>query len=142
MSVSPLLNMSRLGLYTFTLLYYMYRNFMDLRIKHYLNKRVYYLYIHSTVNEFYYLLFLCNDQDILTNEFLNHQNLSLIYLQAAWTLKTRALTGQVYVDEVDVDEEGIAEMVMDDNTIAQVSRPGTSLKQPGTGRGAPSQGVR
>lgn len=33
-------------------------------------------------------------------------------------------------------------MVMDDNTIAQVSRPGTSLKQPGTGRGAPSQGVR
>lgn len=64
------------------------------------------------------------------------------YDQAAWTLKTRALTGQVYVDEVDVDEEGIAEMVMDDNTIAQVSRPGTSLKQPGTGRGAPSQGVR
>lgn len=52
------------------------------------------------------------------------------------------MTGQVYVDEVDVDEEGIAEMVMDDNTIAQVSRPGTSLKQPGTGRGAPSQGVR
>lgn len=46
------------------------------------------------------------------------------------------------MDEVDVDEEGIAEMVMDDNTIAQVSRPGTSLKQPGTGRGAPSQGVR
>lgn len=64
------------------------------------------------------------------------------YDQASWTLKTRALTGQVYVDEVDVDEEGIAEMVMDDNTIAQVSRPGTSLKQPGTGRGAPSQGVR
>jgi tetratricopeptide repeat protein 8 len=27
-------------------------------------------------------------------------------------LKTRALTAQVYVDEVDVDEEGIAEMVM------------------------------
>ena len=79
---------------------------------------------------------------VMIKIFLKHQNLSLIYLQAAWTLKTRALTGQVYVDEVDVDEEGIAEMVMDDNTIAQVSRPGTSLKQPGTGRGAPSQGVR
>lgn len=64
------------------------------------------------------------------------------YDQATWTLKTRALTAQVYVDEVDVDEEGLAEMLMDDNTIAQVSRPGTSLKQPGTGQGAPSQGVR
>ena len=57
-------------------------------------------------------------------------------------MKTRALTAQVYVDEVDVDEESIAEMVMDDNAIAQVSRPGTSLKQPGTGHGGPSQGVR
>ncbi|CAG2189132.1 BBS8 [Mytilus edulis] len=64
------------------------------------------------------------------------------YDQASWTLKTRALTAQVYVDEVDVDEEGIAEMLMDDNSIAQVSRPGTSLKQPGTGHGGPSQGVR
>ena len=56
-------------------------------------------------------------------------------------MKTRALTEQVYVDEVDVDEEGIAEMLMDDNSIAQVARPGTSLKQPGTGSGA-SQGMR
>ena len=46
------------------------------------------------------------------------------------------------MDEVDVDEEGLAEMLMDDNSIAQVSRPGTSLKAPGTGKGAPSQGVR
>ncbi|XP_021361396.1 tetratricopeptide repeat protein 8-like isoform X2 [Mizuhopecten yessoensis] len=64
------------------------------------------------------------------------------YDQASWTLKTRALTAQVYVDEVDVDEEGIAEMLMDDNAIAQVSRPGTSLKVPGTGVGGPSPGVR
>ncbi|XP_070576830.1 tetratricopeptide repeat protein 8-like [Ptychodera flava] len=64
------------------------------------------------------------------------------YDQAAWSLKTRALTEQVYVDEVEVDEEGIAEMVMDDNTIAQVARPGTSLKKPGTGQGAPSAGFR
>ena len=63
-------------------------------------------------------------------------------LQSAWTLKTRALTGQVYVDEVDWDEEGIAEMLMDDNVTAQVSRPGTSLRQPGTGQGGVSQGVR
>lgn len=66
----------------------------------------------------------------------------VLLLQAAWTLKTRALTEQVYVDEVEVDEEGLAEMLMDDNSIAQVSRPGTSLKQPGTGQGGASQGVR
>lgn len=62
--------------------------------------------------------------------------------QAAWTLKTRALTEQVYVDEVEVDEEGMAEMLMDDNAIATISRPGTSLKKPGTSTGAPSQGIR
>jgi tetratricopeptide repeat protein 8 len=64
------------------------------------------------------------------------------YDQAAWFLKTRALTEQVYVDEVDMDEEGLAEMLMDDNAIAQVARPGTSLRRPGTTQGMPSQGVR
>lgn len=57
-------------------------------------------------------------------------------------LKMRSLTEQLYVDEVDVDEEGIGEAMMDENAIANVSRPGTSLKQPGTGAGAPSRGVR
>jgi tetratricopeptide repeat protein 8 len=39
----------------------------------------------------------------------------------------RALTEQVYVDEIEMDDEGIAEM-LDENALAQVSRPGTSLK--------------
>ncbi|XP_012940531.1 tetratricopeptide repeat protein 8 [Aplysia californica] len=64
------------------------------------------------------------------------------YDQAAWHLKTRSLTAQVYVDEVDVDEEGIAEILMDDNVIANVSRPGTSLRKPGTAQSGPSQGMR
>ena len=42
-------------------------------------------------------------------------------LQGAWFLKTRALTEQMYVDEVEVDEEGIAEVLMDDTAIAQVT---------------------
>ena len=46
----------------------------------------------------------------------------LVFNQASWCLKTRALTEQVYVDEVDVDEEGIAEMLMDDNAVAQLPR--------------------
>ncbi|XP_030307811.1 tetratricopeptide repeat protein 8 isoform X2 [Calypte anna] len=63
--------------------------------------------------------------------------------QAAWSLKTRALTEMVYVDEIDIDEEGIAEMILDENAIAQVARPGTSLKLPGTSQGGgPSPAVR
>uniref|UniRef100_A0A8C6NG49 Uncharacterized protein n=1 Tax=Melopsittacus undulatus TaxID=13146 RepID=A0A8C6NG49_MELUD len=63
--------------------------------------------------------------------------------QAAWSLKTRALTEMVYVDEIDMDQEEIAEMVLDENAIAQVARPGTSLKLPGTSQGGgPSPAVR
>ncbi|NXO03494.1 TTC8 protein, partial [Rhinopomastus cyanomelas] len=63
--------------------------------------------------------------------------------QAAWSLKTRALTEMVYVDEIDMDPEGIAEMTLDENAIAQVARPGTSLKLPGTSQGGgPSPAVR
>jgi len=57
-------------------------------------------------------------------------------------LKMRALTEQLYVDEVDMDEEGIAETLMDSNAIANVPRPGTSLKQPSTGTNTISRGVR
>lgn len=53
----------------------------------------------------------------------------------------RALTEQVYVDEVEVDEEGIAEM-LDDNAVAQVARPGTSLKAPGTAQGTHNPAIR
>lgn len=37
-------------------------------------------------------------------------------------MKVRALTEMVYVDEIDVDQEGIAEMMLDENAIAQVAR--------------------
>lgn len=63
------------------------------------------------------------------------------YDQAAWTLKMRALTEQVYVDEIEVDDEGIAEM-LDDNAVAQVARPGTSLKTPGTAQSSFNPAIR
>uniref|UniRef100_A0A8C5DI22 Tetratricopeptide repeat domain 8 n=1 Tax=Gouania willdenowi TaxID=441366 RepID=A0A8C5DI22_GOUWI len=44
------------------------------------------------------------------------------YDQAAWGLKTCALTEMVYIDEVEVDQEGIAEMMLDESSIAQVAR--------------------
>lgn len=37
-------------------------------------------------------------------------------------MKARALTEMVYIDEIDVDQEGIAEMILDENAIAQVPR--------------------
>lgn len=47
------------------------------------------------------------------------------------------------MDEVENDEEGIAEMLMDDNAIATISRPGTSLKKPPTAvAGGPSAAMR
>ncbi|ROI37401.1 Tetratricopeptide repeat protein 8 [Anabarilius grahami] len=65
------------------------------------------------------------------------------YDQAAWSLKTRALTEMVYIDEVEVDQEGIAEMMLDESSIAQVARPGTSLRLLGTSQGgAPTPAVR
>lgn len=45
-----------------------------------------------------------------------------IDLQAAWLMKVRALTEQTYVDELEVEDEGIAEMLLDENAIADVAR--------------------
>lgn len=40
----------------------------------------------------------------------------------------RCLTEQIYVDDLEADEDSIAESVMDENSISQISRPGTSLR--------------
>eukprot|EP00040_Diaphanoeca_grandis_P027781 m.158963 g.158963 ORF g.158963 m.158963 type:complete len:509 (-) comp31114_c0_seq2:72-1598(-) len=56
--------------------------------------------------------------------------------RAAWSLKARALTEQVYVDEIEMEEEGMAEMMLDDNKTAAAARPGTSFKRPLTTAGA------
>uniref|UniRef100_A0A8C7DQY8 Tetratricopeptide repeat domain 8 n=1 Tax=Oncorhynchus kisutch TaxID=8019 RepID=A0A8C7DQY8_ONCKI len=64
--------------------------------------------------------------------------------EAAWSLKTRALTEMVYIDEVEVDQEGIAEMLLDESSIAQVGqefflvRPMTQSGRPITGFVRPS----
>ncbi|XP_026867437.2 tetratricopeptide repeat protein 8 isoform X3 [Electrophorus electricus] len=77
------------------------------------------------------------------NPYDQEPDTSLHMAEAAWSLKTRALTEMVYIDEVDVDQEGIAEMMLDDSSIAQVARPGTSLRLPGTAQGGgPSPAVR
>ena len=67
------------------------------------------------------------------------------YDEQIWSLKTRALTEQVHVCDVEADEEGIVDVVLDDNTIRAVPRPGTSLRTanaPEAGQGGVSQAFR
>ena len=51
----------------------------------------------------------------------------VVATQAAWYLKGRGLTEQTYVDEVEMEEEGIAELFMDDTAIADVASKHTPL---------------
>lgn len=44
----------------------------------------------------------------------------------------QALTMEVYVDDIEGEEEGIADSLLDTHTIASVPKPGISLKHPGT----------
>uniref|UniRef100_A0A667YN40 Tetratricopeptide repeat domain 8 n=1 Tax=Myripristis murdjan TaxID=586833 RepID=A0A667YN40_9TELE len=87
----------------------------------------------------------CSDicSKILADSPYDQGNCIIPISQAAWSLKTRALTEMVYIDEVEVDQEGIAEMMLDESSIAQVARPGTSLRLPGTSQGGgPTPAVR
>ena len=63
------------------------------------------------------------------------------YRQAVWYLKTRALTMMHWVDDTDFEEEGVADMLLDENATAALPRPGTSLSRPQTGAvmGVPGQ---
>lgn len=64
--------------------------------------------------------------------------ITMYHYQAVWVLKMRALTLQVYVDDIEGEEEGIAETLLDNYAISSMPRPGTSLKNPGstyTGQG-------
>ena len=48
--------------------------------------------------------------------------------QAVWFLKCRSLTLKSWIDDTDiVEEDGIGDAALDDNVIAAVPRPGTSL---------------
>eukprot|EP00357_Protocruzia_adherens_P005949 CAMPEP_0114976674 /NCGR_PEP_ID=MMETSP0216-20121206/2806_1 /TAXON_ID=223996 /ORGANISM="Protocruzia adherens, Strain Boccale" /LENGTH=501 /DNA_ID=CAMNT_0002337633 /DNA_START=38 /DNA_END=1543 /DNA_ORIENTATION=- len=65
--------------------------------------------------------------------------------QAAWFMKTRALTRKNWIDDIEVDEEGVGDILMDENATQAVPRPGTSFTRPMTGSqggNGPSQIVR
>ncbi|PRP75274.1 TRP protein for ciliary function [Planoprotostelium fungivorum] len=50
--------------------------------------------------------------------------------QAVWYIKCRALTDVAFTDDTEMEEEGIAEILLDDNAIATAPRPGTSMQRP------------
>ena len=56
-----------------------------------------------------------------------------------WTIKAAALSQQAYVDDTELEEEGIAEILLDDNAMQKTPRPGTSLRQ-GTASAASAAG--
>ncbi|GAB6031788.1 Tetratricopeptide repeat protein 8 [Chamberlinius hualienensis] len=62
--------------------------------------------------------------------------------QAVWVLKMKALTSQVYVDDSELDEDGMADCLLEDNAIAQMPRPGTSLNTPKTSQSSHIQSFR
>ena len=66
------------------------------------------------------------------------------YDQAVWYLKCRALTLMAWVDDTDFEEEGLADVLLDENATASLPRPGTSLNRPMTQAavGVPGQGMR
>jgi tetratricopeptide repeat protein 8 len=77
----------------------------------------------------------------ICNELLEKNSLD----QAAWLLKCKALTKKSYVDDIEIDEEGVADILMDDNAITQAPRPGTSFSRPLSSAGQPggiSQNIR
>ncbi|CAG9532066.1 unnamed protein product, partial [Cercopithifilaria johnstoni] len=62
--------------------------------------------------------------------------------QAAWSLKLTCLTEKFYVDELENDERGVAELFLDDTVLASKARPGTSLSKPITSGQTSRQAIR
>jgi len=64
--------------------------------------------------------------------------------KAVWFLKCRALTLREWIDDTDLEEDGIGDLLLDDNATADAPRPGTSLKSANanSASGGPDQSVR
>lgn len=63
------------------------------------------------------------------------------YDEAVWFVKARAITEKNWLNDTELEEEGVAEILMDENAISSKPRPGTSLRKPMT-KGGLNQNVR
>lgn len=50
--------------------------------------------------------------------------------KAAWLLKCNSLIRKQYIDDLEIDEEGVGDLLLDENSAATVARPGTSFQRP------------
>ena len=60
------------------------------------------------------------------------------YDESFWYLKCRALTAIDWLDDLEVDDDTLADQMLDENAIAQMPRPGTSMNRPATGTAGPN----
>ncbi|EFC40610.1 hypothetical protein NAEGRDRAFT_80979 [Naegleria gruberi] len=49
-----------------------------------------------------------------------------------WYIKCRALTAKMWIDDTEMEDEGIADILLDETSVTTAPRPGTSLKRPHT----------
>jgi tetratricopeptide repeat protein 8 len=65
---------------------------------------------------------------------------------AAWFTKCKGVIKQNFIDDIELDEVSFAELLLDENAVASMPRPGTSLNASGGAEGKSSgaydQGVR
>lgn len=66
----------------------------------------------------------------LCDELLSSNNRD----QAAWSLKCQSLTKKNFIDDLEVCEESLGDLLLDENTVTDGARPGTSFQKPQTGR--------
>ncbi len=55
---------------------------------------------------------------------------------AVQLLKTHAIRKKNSIDDLEFDEEGLGDIILNDNKLTSVARPGTSISRPGTGKSA------
>ncbi|QDZ23627.1 TPR repeat domain-containing protein [Chloropicon primus] len=55
------------------------------------------------------------------------------YDESFWYLKCRALTAIDWLDDIELDDDTLGDQLLDENAIAQMPRPGTSMNRPATG---------
>lgn len=58
------------------------------------------------------------------------------YDQQVWLMKTRALTLKSWIDDTDMEEDGVAEVLLEDHSMASAPRPGTSIQKTSSGSAA------
>eukprot|EP01062_Namystynia_karyoxenos_P073916 TRINITY_DN7072_c0_g1_i1.p1 TRINITY_DN7072_c0_g1~~TRINITY_DN7072_c0_g1_i1.p1 ORF type:complete len:543 (+),score=208.66 TRINITY_DN7072_c0_g1_i1:87-1631(+) len=52
------------------------------------------------------------------------------YDKQVWYVKARALTQKNWIDDTEMEDEGVAELLLDENAISNMPRPGTSFQRP------------